>query len=220
MNSNQAPYNKGRHFWTPMRIALTVIVLSLIAIGGFSSCTSSDEKPDRAATTPPTKAPRKTVPAGPPTAEAPTSLSADVLGARLQTVGGGTISLRDFSGKVMLVNLWATWCGPCRSEIPELVKIHKEFQSQGFEIVGLSTENPTSSAESVKEFVQSFQMDYQVGWASRDVVISFFQMSQRDAIPQSFIISRDGRVLKQFVGFNPTGTPPLIRQAIEEALKG
>lgn len=203
-----------------MRIALTVIVLSLIAVGGFSSCTSSDEKPDRAATTPPANAPRMTVPSGPPTTEATASLSADVLGARLQTVGGGTISLGDFSGKVMLVNLWATWCGPCRSEIPELVKIHKEFQSQGFEIVGLSTENPISSAESVKNFVQSFQMDYQVGWASRDVVISFFQMTQRDAIPQSFIISRDGRVLKQFVGFNPTGTPPLIRQAIEEALKG
>lgn len=205
-----------------MRVALTVVVLSLIATGGLSSCTSSDEKVDRAASpparaaNPPARAPRT----APPTTEAPTSLPANILGARLQTVGGGTISLGDFSGKVMLVNLWATWCGPCRSEIPELVKIHKEFQSQGFEIVGLSTENPTSSAETVKNFVQSFQMDYHVGWASPEVAISFMQMTQRDAIPQSFIISRDGRVLKQFVGFSPVGTPPQIRQAIEEALKG
>ena len=130
------------------------------------------------------------------------------------------MSLSDYSGKVMLVNLWATWCGPCRNEIPELVKIRKEFAPKGFEIVGLSTENPTSSEESVKNFVQSFNMDYQVGWASPEVAIAFMQMTQRDAIPQSFIISRDGHVLKQFVGFSPVSTPPQIRQAIEEALKG
>ena len=185
-----------------MRLALTVVVLSLVAIGGVSSCNSSDETSERASDQP------------------GTPLPANILSARLQTVDGGTMSLGDYSGKVMLVNLWATWCGPCRSEIPELVKLHKEFQSQGFEIVGLSTENPVSSADSVKSFVQGFRMDYPVGWASRDVAISFMQMSQRDAIPQRFIISRHGRVLKHFVGFNPIGTPPQIRQAIEDALKG
>lgn len=203
-----------------MRMALTVVVLSMIAIGGMSSCTSSDEKTERGGNQP--GAPRKDAPSSTarPSSVATTSLSASILEARLPMVGGGTISLGDYSGKVMLVNLWATWCGPCRSEIPELVKLHKEYQAKGFEIVGLSTENPTSSAESVKNFVQSFQMDYQVGWAPPDIAISFMQMTQRDAIPQSFIISRDGRVLKQFVGFSATTTPPQIRQAIEEALKG
>jgi glutathione peroxidase-family protein len=197
-----------------------MVVLSLIAIGGISSCTSSDEK---GVATKPGPAPQAKQPAAPKQSlppAAPTSLSANVLATRLQTVNGGTVSLGDYSGKVMLVNLWATWCGPCRSEIPELVKLHKEFKSKGFEIVGLSTEDPTNSAESVKNFVQSFNMDYHVGWAPREVAISFMQLTQRDAIPQSFIISRDGRVLKQFVGFNPIGTPPQIRQAIEDALKG
>ena len=206
-----------------MRLALTVVVLSLVAMGGVSSCTSSDEAPDRASNQP-GASPRANAPASQPgvktapPANAP--LPATVLSAKLQTVNGGTMSLGDYSGKVMLVNLWATWCGPCRSEIPELVKLHKEFQSQGFEIVGLSTENPTSSAESVKNFVQNFRIDYHVGWASPEVAISFMQMTQRDAIPQSFIISRDGRVLNKFVGFNPIGSPPQIRQAIEDALKG
>jgi peroxiredoxin len=200
-------------------MVLTVLVLSLIAMGGLSSCTSSDEKIDRA-TKPVANQPTKPARNAAPPAQEITSLPANVMGARLQTVGGGTISLGDFSGKVMLVNLWATWCGPCRNEIPELVKIHKEFQAKGLEMVGLSTENPTSSADAVKNFVQNFQMDYHVGWASPEVSISFMQMTQRDAIPQSFIISRDGRVLKQFVGFNPIGTPPQIRQAIAEALKG
>lgn len=204
-----------------MRSLLTVVVLSLIAIGGVSSCTSSDEK---SVATQPGASPRANAPAptvrqtAPPAP--PTTLSASVLGARLRNVNGGTMSLGDYSGKVMLVNLWATWCGPCRSEIPELVKLHREFKLKGFEIVGLSTEDPTNSAESVKNFVQNFNMAYQVGWAPPEVSISFMQMTQRDAIPQSFIISRDGRVLKQFVGFNPIGTPPQIRQAIEDALKG
>jgi|SRR5438552_2564139 len=211
--------NYDEPFWNPTRSLLTVVVLSLIAIGGVSSCTSSDEKsaanqPAANASAPPPAV--RQVPAPAPA----TSLSASVLGARLKSVKGGTMSLSDYSGKVMLVNLWATWCGPCRSEIPELVKLHKEFAPKGFEIVGLSTEDPANSAESVKSFVQNFNMDYQVGWAPREVSISFMQMTQRDAIPQSFIISRDGRVLKQFVGFNPIGTPPQIRQAIEDALKG
>jgi len=216
MNSKQENQQATGHFWTPARLALTLLVLSLVAAGGLSSCTSSDEQTQRGVNqpgSPPARQPRAATAANSP-------LPASVLGARLQTVKGGTISLGDFSGKVMLVNLWATWCGPCRNEIPELVKIHREFQSKGFEIVGLSTENPASSAQSVKNFVQSFNMDYQVGWASQEVAISLMQITQRDAIPQSFIISRDGRVLKQFVGFNPIATPGQIRQAIEEALKG
>ena len=202
MKSNQPRTNKRRHFWTPRRLTLTFLVLSLVAIGAVSSCNSSDHAPESASD------------------QRGTPLPANVLSTKLQMANGSTISLGDYSGKVMLVNLWATWCGPCSSEIPELVKLRKEFQSQGFEIVGLSTENPASSAESVKNFVQGFRMDYPVGWASRDVAISLMQMSQRDAIPQSFIISRSGRVLKHFVGFNPVGTPPQIRQAIEDALKG
>ncbi len=114
------------------------------------------------------------------------------------------------------MNLWATWCQPCRLEIPELVKLHKEFRSQGLEIVGLSTENPERSAESVRNFVQDFDMDYRVGWATNEVAIGLMQ--GRDSIPQSFVISRDGHVLKRFIGFNPVTTPGQIREAIQEAL--
>ena len=211
--------NHHKPFWTPVRFLLTVIVLSLIAIGGVASCTSSDEK----VATQPANSAQPVAPARPPGRTQPVAsaaLSSNLMSAKLRTVNGGTMSLSDNSGKVMLVNLWATWCGPCRSEIPELVKLHREFASKGFEIVGLSTEDPDSSAESVKSFVQNFDMDYKVGWAPMEIKIAFMQMTQRDAIPQSFIISREGKVLKQFVGFNPVGTPPQIRQAIEDALKG
>ena len=83
-------------------------------------------------------------------------------------------------------------------------------------MVGLSTENPDASAESVREFVRDFDVDYRIGWATPDVALTLMQ--GRDAIPQSFVISRGGRIVRRFVGFNPTATPPQLKQAIEEAL--
>jgi hypothetical protein len=68
----------------------------------------------------------------------------------------------------------------------------------------------------VRKFVQNFNVDYRVGWATNDVALTLMQ--GRDAIPQSFIISRSGRVLKRFVGFNQVSTPPQIREAIQDAL--
>jgi thiol-disulfide isomerase/thioredoxin len=206
--------NTGKRLWTPARIALTVVVLSLIAAFGISSCTSKDERRSNPAPV----AGKSNV--APPARNAPpaavTVLPANVIDAELRAVTGEPIKLSSYAGKVLLVNLWATWCGPCRLETPELIKLHKEFHSQGVEMVGLSTENPDASAEAVRQFVHDFNVDYRVGWATNDVAVTLMQ--GRDAIPQSFVISRSGRVVKRFVGFNPVATPPQIREAIQEAL--
>lgn len=201
--------------WTPPRVAFTILVLSLFATFGISSCSSSDEKRETPAPVVRNNpgAPQPVAPAAP----APmVTLPASITGAELRAVSGAPIKLSSYDGKVLLVNLWATWCGPCRLETPELVKLHKEFRSQGLEVVGLSTENPDASADKVREFVQNFDVSYRIGWATADVALTLMQ--GRDAIPQSFVISRSGRVVKRFVGFNPMSTPQQIREAIEEAL--
>ena len=200
-------------FWTPTRIAASIVVLSLVAMFGASSCNSNDErttKENAAASKTPTN------PGAPAPAVAMNTLPPTVLDAELKAVSGGPIKLADYNGKVLVVNLWATWCGPCRSEIPELVKLYREFRPQGLEIVGLSTENPDASAEGVKQFVSDFSMNYRVGWATADVALTL--MNNRNAIPQSFVISRDGRVLTRFVGYNAAETPLKLRKAVEEAL--
>jgi thiol-disulfide isomerase/thioredoxin len=203
----------GKPLWTPARIASTVLVLSLFAAFGISSCTSHDEK--RAPSAPSVATERNAPPARNVAPPPITTLPASVTDAQLRAVSGAPIKLSDYNGKVLLVNLWATWCGPCRLETPELVKLNKEFRSQGVEIVGLSTEDYAESAQSVPEFVHNYNVDYRVGWG-REIAAALMQ--GRDAIPQSFIISRSGRVLKRFVGFNPIATPPQIREAIQEAL--
>ena len=212
MSSQKQTTGKRKSFWTPFRLASTIVILTLVAMFGASSCNSTDERlaketpqPKIAATNPGAPAPATTM-ILPPT----------VRDAVLRSVSGGPIKLADYSGKVVVLNLWATWCGPCRSEIPELVKLYREFRPKGLEVVGLSTENPDASAEGVRQFVSDFSMNYRVGWATSDVALTL--MNNRNAIPQSFVISRDGRVLTRFVGFNAVETPVKLRKAVEEAL--
>lgn len=199
------------HYLTPARLALTVLVLSLVSAFGISSCNSTDgiERPGPVSINPAKRAPA-----------APGSLLALpplVLDTELKALDRPPIKLSNYAGKVLVVNLWATWCGPCRMEIPELVKFHKEFRAKGLEVVGLSTENPEASKEGVRRFVQEYKMEYPVGWVTAEVAIALMQ--GRDAIPQSFVIARDGRIVKRFIGFNAAATPPQLREAIEEALK-
>lgn len=211
--------NREKPLWTPTRVAFTVLVLSLLAAFGISSCSSSDEKRANPPAPGIASGSKPANPSAPPVRVAPppiTMLPASVTDAELRAVSGAPIKLSNYAGKVLLVNLWASWCGPCRQETPELVKLHQEFRSQGVEVVGLSTEDPDDSAESVREFVHNYNVDYRVGWSGQQVAIALMQ--GRDAIPQSFVISRSGRIVKRFVGFNPMATPDQIREAIQEAL--
>ena len=146
-----------------------------------------------------------------------TDLPLEVAVVPLKDAKGASFKLGDFFGKVMVINLWATWCGPCRREIPELVKLNKEFHSRGVEMIGLSTEDPGASAEKVRKFIQDFQIDYRIGWAPVEVGAPLMQ--GHEAIPQIFVISRDGRILKRFVGFSPANTAAELKQALEDALK-
>ncbi|HJP91373.1 MAG TPA: TlpA disulfide reductase family protein [Pyrinomonadaceae bacterium] len=197
-------------FWTPLRLMSTIIVLGLVAAFGVSSCNSNDPP----STTPSAKVEVKKGSA--PNAVGP-NVPRLVLDAENKAASGATpIKLSDYSGKVLLVNLWATWCGPCRMETPELVKLHKEYHGRGVEMIGLSTEDPVASAESVTEFVREFHVDYHVGWATRELALTL--MRGQTSIPQSFIIARDGRIVRRFIGFNPLTTPPQLKQALEEAL--
>lgn len=208
------------NLWTPARLASTVLVLSLFAAFGVSSCSSGDER--RANPSAPSVAvnsgqpPTNAAPAKPATRPTVLTLPTSVTEAELKAVSGGPIKLSKYAGKVLLVNLWATWCGPCRLEVPELIKLHQQYRAQGLEVVGLSTEDPEESVDKVKQFVQDFNISYRVGWATAEVAITLMQGT--DSIPQSFVIGRDGRVVKRFVGFNQKTTPPLIKEAIEAAL--
>jgi thiol-disulfide isomerase/thioredoxin len=217
VETNNRSDGKG---WIRGRImsgAANLLVILPLAIVSYHI---GDLVPVATATTPPpvnanasARAPAPAVRAAPP---ALPDLPPKVLDALLKGANGAFFTLGDFPGKVTVVNLWATWCGPCRLEIPELVKLHKEFRSRGLEMIGLSVEDPDASAEKVRKFIQDFQIDYRIGWVPGEVAATLMQ--GHEAIPQIFVISRDGRILKRFLGFSPAYASQL-KQALEDALK-
>lgn len=203
-----------RPLWTPARLAFSIVVLSLFAAVGVSSCNSNDEVRTNTSNSTTNVPSSKNVPAAP---AALTALPVNVLDAELQALNGAPIKLSNYSGKVLVLNLWATWCGPCRKETPELVNLYKENRARGLEVVGLSTEiPPEASADKVRQFVQDYQVNYRIGWITHELAITLMQ--GRDSIPQSFVIGRDGRIIKRFIGFSPASTPLQLKEAIEQAL--
>lgn len=193
-------------FWTPLRAACTVISFGLLIAFGVSSCNSNDPVSTPGANRAGANRPNSGV----------ATLPQPILQAENRGTNGAPIKLGDYSGKVLFINLWATWCGPCRMETPELVKLNAEFHDRGVEMIGLSTEDPDASAQSVSDFVRQYKVDYQIGWATREVALTLMQ--GRTNIPQSFIIGRDGRIIRRFIGFNPQSTPVQLKQALEQAL--
>ena len=209
-------------FWTPLRIVLTCGVAAIFIGVGLISCSSGDQtsgtgvasSSPAAAANPPSAAPPRIVPAGPVT------LSQELRDTTVKTLDGGSLKLSDYNNKVVVVNLWATWCGPCRQEMPDLVKLNKEYKSRGLIVIGVATiYNERQGIDYVKEFIKNQNIDYKILWDDGALAGPLVQsVNGRSVIPQSFVISRDGKIVKHFSGFNAFSTPTLMRQAVEEAL--
>ena len=204
--------NQHTSFWTPTRAAFTLTVLALFATFGITSSSKPSESNITA------NAPSK--PANAPTANnappaKPAVLPASALEAELKTMDGKPFKLGDLKGKVLVVDLWATWCGPCRSSTPELVSLQKEYGSRGFEVIGLDIDPESDTPEDVKEFADEFDINYKLAFADRELAMSLMRGNN---IPQSIVVGRDGRIVLHLTGYSPTSTPKRLRDAIEQAL--
>jgi thiol-disulfide isomerase/thioredoxin len=147
------------------------------------------------------------------------TLPESVLTRELRSLDKGSFRLADFGGRVVVVNLWATWCGPCRSEIPEYERVRKEYAGRGVEFVGLTTEDPRTSSERVKKFVGDFKFGFRLGWADRDTALAL--MNGRNSIPQTYVIAADGTVVRHWRGYAAGGrSAAMLRDALERALSG
>jgi thiol-disulfide isomerase/thioredoxin len=217
MNSNKKQVGQENSFWTPARSAFTFLVCGLLAIFGITSCNSSQGTSGTNANAPKVTMTVNGAPAQPNnSAPPPQMIPASALDASLKTVDGTDFKLSELKDKVLLIDLWATWCGPCRYEIPELVKMQNEYGPKGFEIVGLDIDPKSDSAEDVQSFIKDFKINYKVAFAEEPLARSLMKGGN---IPQSLVIGRDGKIVKHFIGFSPEKTAPLMREAIEQALK-
>jgi cytochrome c biogenesis protein CcmG, thiol:disulfide interchange protein DsbE len=107
-----------------------------------------------------------------------------------RTVDGKKFDVAAERGNVVLLNVWATWCGPCRFEIPALDKLHKKYESKGFKVVGVSIDE--GEAAPVKQFVSEHEMHYPIVLDPEGKLANLFQTS---VIPTSVLIDRKGKVV-------------------------
>jgi cytochrome c biogenesis protein CcmG/thiol:disulfide interchange protein DsbE len=125
---------------------------------------------------------------------------------------GTRFELASRRDRIVLLNVWATWCGPCRYEIPELQRIHDAYGKRGFEVVGVSVDE--GEAESVRQFVAENKMTYPVVLDPQGKLANVLETS---VLPTSVLIGRDGRILWKKVGAILEGDEEL-KNAIEKAL--
>ena len=107
----------------------------------------------------------------------------------LRDLKGRTVRLTDFKGKVVLLNFWATWCPPCKAEIPELVKWQGQYSRQGLQVIGVTY--PPTNRLAVRRFVRQFKMNYPV-WMGSKATKALFDPGE--TLPFSVVIDREGNV--------------------------
>ena len=141
-------------------------------------------------------------PVVPPVVTPVVNSNTDLLGSfrpdfQLSRNSGGSLSPADLSGKTILINFWATWCGPCRKEMPMLVDLQRAHESAGLQVIGIALDD----AQSVGNFVKSFGISYPILTGSQDVFETSVAYGNAEGVlPYSVLIDKAGIVRWQYSG--------------------
>ena len=142
-------------------------------------------------------------PATPPPADlCPAGMEPAKLDYTLKNVDGAPVSLSDYRGKVVLIDFWATWCGPCKVEIPGFIELQQKYGKQGLQVIGVSVDD---TPDKLKPYVADMKMNYPVlqGLGHDDLLDEYGTMI---SIPVSVVVSRDGKICSRHMGLTEMDT--------------
>jgi peroxiredoxin len=168
-----------------------LFVITLISLLGLvfviQSCSQENSKQDSA--TPQEVSVQQ---ADPPASESNAAQAPDFA---LKDAQGNLIKLSDYRGKVVILDFWATWCPPCRMEIPGYVKMYNKYKDDGLVIIGVSLDNDGWTP--VRPFMKEYKIKYPIVLGNREIANAYGGVS---AIPTTFIINRKGEIVEKKIG--------------------
>jgi len=213
----------------PLRRRLPVVVCGALALSlaltacGNTDYTATSSPSNKAGNTPQgTKMPRTALPMPPiatahdSSTTAPNSGVALVNASTWTMLDGRRARGSDFQGKVLILDFWATYCPPCRDEVPHLIALQRRYGAQGLEVVGLNVGGPEDRPK-VPDFIEEFGIQYALGYPDEQMSELFF--ADNTAIPQTYIYDRKGRLAKRFVGFDKETMPAELERVVQAALE-
>jgi thiol-disulfide isomerase/thioredoxin len=176
---------------------ITIVVLAALILTACGSDAADSPTPRP---TYPTPAPVTFIP---PTPLPPTITPTDPVVARpvpdveLTTLDGGTIRLRDLSGEIIFLNFWATWCVPCREEMPDLQQFVEDYGDQGVRVIAVTDPNDGQTEADVRAFVDEYDLTFTIALTSD---AAFYRQFGVEPIPTTLIIDRAGMVRGRHIG--------------------
>jgi thiol-disulfide isomerase/thioredoxin len=185
-----------------------------IAFSGFTACTNNTTSPSNVSVDGINKTSAETKNNNYP--PAPSA----IMQAELRDLDGNTFKLEDKKGKVVLVNLWAIWCGPCVAEMPEFARMQDQYRDKGFEVIGLNTgtqDGEEETAEKIKSFAEKLKINYQMGYGNEEIFDEFDKKTRLGGIPQSMLLNREGQ-MTLIVGGGGSRVLNQIKEAVEKTV--
>jgi peroxiredoxin len=125
---------------------------------------------------------------------------------KLPDLDGKMVSLAEYRGKVVFLNIWATWCAPCVTEMPSMEKLHQELKNEDFEILAVSIDE--SGAEAVRPFMEKYQLSFRALVDPEGNIKNMYRMT---GVPETFIIDKDGKIAEEIIGPRDWAAPGAIR---------